>query len=91
MGEGSKIGQICRRIVVKNCRREGGRGQKACKICRRLKWMVPKLKQNCTNLKLRYCEKATQFEKKNSLRFDIHSSMKIVSNCVAFSQYLNFN
>ena len=27
-GEGSKICQICRRIIVKNCRREGGRGQK---------------------------------------------------------------
>ena len=28
-GEGSKIGQIFRWIVVKNCRREGGRGQKS--------------------------------------------------------------
>ena len=31
-GEGSKIGQICRRIVVKNCRRRGGRGQKSWKF-----------------------------------------------------------
>ena len=40
-GKGSKICQICRRIVLKNCRRQGGRGQKLVKICRRLKWMVP--------------------------------------------------
>ena len=31
-GEGSKIGQICQRIVVKNCQREGGRGQKSWKF-----------------------------------------------------------
>ena len=43
-GEGSsKIVQIFRRIVVKNCQREGGRGSKIVKICRRLKWMVPYL------------------------------------------------
>ena len=35
---GSKIGQIYRRIVVKNCRREG---VGVVKKCRRLKWMVP--------------------------------------------------
>ena len=40
-GEGSKICQICRRIVLKKCRRQGGRGQKSVKIYRRLKWMVP--------------------------------------------------
>ena len=28
-GEGSRIGQICRQIVLKTCRREGGRGQKS--------------------------------------------------------------
>ena len=40
-GEGSKICQICWRIVVKNCRRKGGRCQKQWKKCWRLKWMVP--------------------------------------------------
>jgi hypothetical protein len=39
-GEGSNIGQLCRRIVVKKLPTEGSRGQK---ICRRLKWMVPKI------------------------------------------------
>ena len=39
--EGSKIYPICRRIVLKNCRRQRDRGQKL--ICRRIKWMVPKL------------------------------------------------
>ena len=40
-GEGSKICQICLWIVVKNCRRKGGRGQKLWKFCRHLKWTVP--------------------------------------------------
>ena len=31
-GEGSKIDQICRRLVVKHCRREGDRGQKSWKF-----------------------------------------------------------
>ena len=31
-GEGSKIGQTCRRIVLKNCRHEGGGYQKSGKI-----------------------------------------------------------
>ena len=38
-GEGSKIYQICRRIV----KTADGRGQKFVKICRRLKWIVPSL------------------------------------------------
>ena len=38
-----KIGQICRWIVVKNCRREGGH-----KISRRLKWMAPYAKKMFT-------------------------------------------
>ena len=31
-GKGSKIGQICLKTVVKNCQREGGRGQKSWKF-----------------------------------------------------------
>ena len=41
-GEGSKIGQNCRRIVLKNCRHGGGGCQKSRKNCRRRLWMVPK-------------------------------------------------
>ena len=41
-GEGSKICQVCRRIVVKNCRREG-KESKILNICRRHKCMVPYL------------------------------------------------
>ena len=41
--EGSKICKICLRIVLRNCRRQGGGGQKGVKICRRLKWMVPQI------------------------------------------------
>ena len=40
-GKGSKIGQICRRIVVKNCRRRGVRIKNR-EHFRMLKWMVPK-------------------------------------------------
>ena len=40
-GEGSKIGQNCRRIVLKNCRHGGGGCRKSGKKCRRLLWMVP--------------------------------------------------
>ena len=40
--EGSKIGQNCRRIVLKNCRHGGGGCQKSGKQCRRRLWMVPK-------------------------------------------------
>ena len=31
-GKGSKIGQICQQIVVKNCRQEEGRGQNRIKF-----------------------------------------------------------
>ena len=45
-------------------------------------------------LKFRYCEKATKFEKKFPMCFDINSNVKtsgrFFSNSVAFSQYLNF-
>ena len=40
-GEGSKIGQDCRQIVLKNCRHGGGGCQKSGKNCRRRLWMVP--------------------------------------------------
>ena len=40
-GKGSKIGQYCQRMVLKNCRNEGG-GAKIRKNCRRRLWMVPK-------------------------------------------------
>ena len=33
LGKGSKIGKICRRIVVKKLPSKGGRGQKSRKIC----------------------------------------------------------
>ena len=65
-GEGSKICQICRRIVLKNCRRQGGRGQKSVKICRRLKWMVPKC--NNSNSTLAVCS-----------GFDLHRFLQVLS------------
>ena len=40
-GEGSKVVKFCRWIIIKNCRQEGGRGQRLWKICRLLKWMLP--------------------------------------------------
>ena len=54
-GEGSRISQICRRIVAKKLPAagladgSGGRGQKLRKICQLLKWIVPMCTYRCVH------------------------------------------